>query len=262
MTNIRTQTPPNLSGVPVANVFNRANFNSVLWENGYDVQLESAVACPCQTGGTPHPMCSNCMGTGWVFVNPINTRAFLSSINNSTKYKDWSTELVGTIAATFMNTNRFSFMDKITLLKNYGFNSESLRLRTATIGGVVKHFVFTTYNMNVVDSVFLFNTDSAPLIKLTSADYSINVDNPFVLDISSTAIPSGYSNPISISYSHNISYNIVDIPHDMRLTYEIDQNGKRTMQDMPIQCIARKSYYELGRSDNYLNNTIQTNSWK
>ena len=80
MGSIRTQTPPNLGNYPKVDIFRREDFNEALWENGYDVRLEEAVACPCKgTSADAKVTCSNCLGTGWVFINPIRTRAFINA---------------------------------------------------------------------------------------------------------------------------------------------------------------------------------------
>lgn len=255
---IRQQAQPNLVSSPKVTIFNRDDFNAALWQNGYDIRLEQAVACPCNTGSAPNPECSNCLGTGWVFVNPIDTRAFITSINRTTKYKDWSPEMVGTIAATFMNVDRISFMAKITLLANYSQHSETRTLRKAEIGGVMKSFIFCTYNVKSVESIFIFDGINNKLRKLTANEYSINVDNPAVIDL---IVPANYIGKVSITYMHNMSYNVVDLPHDMRLTYEVKNSGRKEMLEMPIQCIARKSMYELGKAQNYEGTEIKNNSW-
>ncbi len=257
----RTQTPPNVTGYPKVDIFKRDDFNEALWENGYDVILEEAVACPCRgTSPANKPTCSNCLGTGWFFVNPLETRAFMMSINRGTKYKDWSPELIGTIAATFMNTNRFGFMDKIILRKNFGLFSETRPARTGISQGYGK-FIFTTYRIVEVRSVFVFNGDGSPLIKLAEDQYRINTSNAYVLDIKTGALPLDFNGSVSISYKHHITYNIVDIPHDLRITKEYGSTGKRQMQEMPVQAIARKAQYELNAATNYAGNNIQNNSY-
>ncbi len=259
---IRTQAPPNMEVFPKINVFNREDFNEALWENGYEVTLEEAVACPCKgLSSAPKVTCGNCLGTGWVFVNPIKTKAFASSINKNTKYKDWSPEMIGTVAVTFMNVNRFGFMDKITLNKNFGFMSESFNARINTDPGYA-YFVFGTYKFVEITSVFVFGGDNLPLIKLDATEYRINPNNGYVLDIKETSIPEGFNMKISVSYKHRITYNILDIPHDIRITKHYDQSGKREMQEMPIHAIARKAQYELGSASNYSGNNIFDNSFK
>lgn len=259
----RTQTPPNMVGVPKISIFNAVDFDAAIWGNGYDVILEEAISCPCR-GDSPAAQadCGNCMGMGWFFINPMTTRAFLSSINRNTKYKEWSPEMVGTVSVTFMNVNRFGFMWKVTMLKHYGMISETAPVATtvAPSAGYTK-FAFATYKMTEIKNVFVYNTSSTKLIRLASTEYRVNPINPFVVDLKPTNLPVGFNNRVSISYNHLITYNIIDIPHDMRITKEYNEAGKRTTKEMPIQAVARKAQYELGTASNFSGSNIFDNSY-
>jgi hypothetical protein len=260
---IRTQTPPNVTSYPKVDIFKRDDFNEALWENGYDVMLEEAIACPCKgTSSDAKSNCSNCLGTGWIFINPIKTKAFISSINRNTKYKEWSPELIGTIAVTFMNVNRFGFMDKVTLMKHYGMMSETLTARTNTTAGTAyQMFSFATYGIKEIRSVFVYDGEDSPLIKIPSNEYRINPNNSNVIDIKSTSFTEEFNGKISVSYKHLVTYNILDIPHDLRITKEYSNSGKRETQEMPVQAIARKAQYEMGKVTNYAGNNLQNNSY-
>jgi hypothetical protein len=263
MAGTRTQTPPNVFSYPKVNIFNRDDFNEALWENAYAVELYEAVACPCKGSSSDSKMnCSNCLGTGWFFINPIKTRALIMSINRTTKFKDWSPEFIGTAGVTFMNVNKLGFMDKIVLENNYGMISEVLTTRiNDTVGAEYGKFVFSTYGIVEVRSVFVFNGESNVLLKLAAADYRINTTNDYVLDIKVTNLPSTFNGKVSISYKHKLVYNILDIPHDMRITKEYTNNGKREVREMPVQAIARKAQYELGKASNYEGDNVQDNSY-
>jgi len=253
--------PAGIGQLPKVNIFNREDFDEALWENGYDVTLEEAIACPCKgTSADAKVTCSNCLGTGWFFVNPINTKAFITSINKSTKYKDWSPEFVGTMAMTFMNVNRLSFMDKVTLNKNFGMMSELMTAHHNTNVTYGK-FVFSTYAMMEVRSVFVFKSDGELLVKLDSTDYRISPTNNYVLDIKVGNLPLAFNGKVSVSYKHKATYNVIDIPHDLRITKEYNNNGKRTTEEMPVQAIARKAQYELGKATNYEGDNINNNSY-
>ena len=259
MTN-RIQTPPNLIGLPKVNVFIKNDFNRAIWDNGYDVILESAISCPCKGVAAANLTdCSNCLGSGWVFVNPIETRAVITSINKETKYKEWSPEFIGTISVTFMDSDRFGFMDKITLKNHFGVISENVRLNPSSLEGFEK-FIFTTYRIEEVLSVHVFSDINSDLVKLKNTDYEIN-QNKYVLDIKKSALPLVLNGSISITYKHSVTYNIIDIPHDIRVSKEFDNNGTRKTINMPIQAIARKSQYELGVATKYTGDNIINNSW-
>jgi len=258
---IRTQVPPNMVGEPQINIFDRGDFNQLLWNRGYEISLEEAVACPCKgQSSDSRTTCGNCMGTGWVFVNPINTKAILTSINKNTKYKDWSPEMIGTMGTTFMNVNRVSFMDKITLLKNFGMMSEVLKVRDSD-SDIYPKFTFSTYKMIEIRSVFIFNGDTNVLIKLAASDYRINMTNGYVLDIKADNLPNDFNGKVSVSYKHLTTYHVIDIPNDLRITQEYSNAGKKTTEEMPVHAIARKAQYELGSATNYEGTNILNNSY-
>lgn len=260
---IRTQTPPDVSNYPKVNIFNRDDFNNALWENGFSVDHYEAIACPCKGTSSDHKSdCSNCLGTGWVFINPINTKAFITSINRTTKYKDWSPEMIGTIAVTLMNSNKIGFMDKLVMKKHYGMMSEDLTVRTNlhTVP-TYQRFAFATYGMTEINSVFVFNGPMNALVKLAAADYRINPVNNYVIDIKSSNLPAGFNGKVSVSYHHYMTYQVIDIPHDLRITKSYMNSGKRVEEEMPVQAIARKSQYEMGKASNYEGDNIQDNSY-
>ena len=258
---IRTQAPPEgMETYPKVDIFVEHDFNQALWENGYNCLLEEAIMCPCKGDSSDNrATCDNCMGMGWVFVNPIKTRAFINSINRSTKYKDWSPEMIGTVAVTFRHQNRFGFMWKITMTENYGMISEVLDLRTGHKPGY-QNFVFGTYPFHSIDSVFAFNGDNSPLIKIKPSDYQI-ADNHYVLNIKNTDIPAEFNKKVTVTYRHKVIYHVIDIPHDIRITKYYDDNGTRRMQEMPVQAIARKAQYELASATNYAGNNVFDNSY-
>ena len=95
------ERPVDLTGTP--NVYLRnQDFNALVASKGYEVYLDRFLACPCKEKGSPSARlsCSNCFGTGYFLSERIKTKAFLSSMNKSTEYKDWSIENIGTISIT------------------------------------------------------------------------------------------------------------------------------------------------------------------
>jgi hypothetical protein len=262
MTVVRSQTPPSQTGTPFVNLVNQDAFNTLLWQKGYDVLLEEAIRCPCKgISSDGKPSCLNCLGMGWVFVNPIKTKAIITSINKVTQYKDWSEEMRGTAAMTFMNADRIGFMDKVTFSNNYSTFSEILEVRTVGVTPNVKKIVFCSYQPHAIKSIFMYAGSSTKLRKLLTTEYSISTTNPYVIELNLSSYPTGYNQCISISYSHHISYNVLDLPHDVRITVEQNNNGFKEKRDMPIQTIARKSHFMIGIPTAYDSNNLLDNSW-
>ena len=262
MTNIRQQAAPLTNGLPSVS-FVKNDFDNLIDAQGYKVIVYDAVECPCKSqGSTNISGCQNCLGLGWVFINPIETRAIITSINKDTKYKFWSPEFKGTVAATLRDVNKLSFMDKIILKDRYSVMSEVRPVKSVVVGDVTQKFVFTSYPITNVNHVFLYVDESHPLTRLTSAQYSISTDNPYVLKLSSSiTYPTGFNGVISIDYDHRIQYNVVDIPHDVRTTTYVTESGQKKMQEMPISAILQKSQYLTGDSPLYSGIGLLDNSY-
>lgn len=255
----RVQTPPSLSSQVKGNIFIPDDFHGAIWENGIKVMHERAVACPCRdNSGSAKTNCGNCLGSGWVYVNPIETKALITSINRDTKYKDWNPEFIGTAAFTFMNVNRVSIGDRITLLERESIHSEVVEIRNILDDGDNPiYFSFLTYKPKVIDSVFFFVDINSNLVKVRDGDFGIGNSNPYVItykNISSNGLA-------SVTYQHSMVYHVLDIPHDFRISKHYDDNGKRSTVEMPVQAIARKKQFMFSEPTNFNGDNILNNSW-
>jgi hypothetical protein len=97
---------------------------------------------------------------------------------------------------------------------------------------------------------------------LTPDKYSISADNPYVLKLdTSITYPTNFNGVLSIDYDHKIQYNVVDIPHDVRTTTYINDNGQNQMQEMPVSAVCQKSQYLTGDSPFYDGLGLQDNSY-
>lgn len=237
------KAPPNLIGQPNVS-FRKQDFDGTIFNKGYTVIIEKAIKCPCQTkNGSPLPNCQNCHGRGWVFIDPIETRALITSINTTTKYKDWSLELLGTVSVTIPDEDRFSYMDRITLKNKTSIKyvirfSEVLYIRDNGLGG---KFVFLSYKPVTIKKVYIFDSVSTPLTLLANTDYTINTNNGYVLDFS-YVFPAGFNGSVSIMYEHELQYHVLDIPHDIRASYKMNSDGKDEQVVLPVNAIARRAH--------------------
>ena len=248
---IITTPPPNLIGQPSVNL-RKPDFEAVIYNKGYDVIIERAIACPCKSGdGHPNIDCQNCRGVGWVFINPTSTRCILTSINKSTKYKEWSTELIGTVSVTTYFSQRLSYMDRITMMNNpYVTNTSILsEIKRLRIVGTQTPFVFLSYKPMTVKEVYLYTAPDIPLLKLDPlTDFNINLDNPYILDLT-YVFPVDFNGSISVTYEHELQYHVIDIPHDVRNSFKVNNDGRDEQITLPINAIARKAFNVLDVSD-------------
>ena len=252
---IRKATAPNLISQPDVRLFRKDDFEAAIWAKGYDVLIEKAIVCPCKgLSGAPKTTCQNCLGLGWVFINPFTTRALVSSINRDTKFQQWSPEMIGTISITVRDEERFHHMDKVTFTSRTGLMSEVRKV----LWNDDQAFIFCSYKVEYIKSIVYFTTDGAKLTVVSQAECSINPDNRTVV-LLNNEFPEPFNGVVSIEYAHKVSYNIVDLPHDFRSTFMMNSKGQNIEYNMPIQAIARRSHFVFGESTNYAGTNLLNN---
>ena len=255
--NIRSSTPPSSIGQPDIRLFRKGDFDYSIFSKGYDIIKERALRCPCEgQSGAPLTTCQNCLGTGFVFVNPIETKALITSINYQTKYKDWSPELTGTVSVTTRDEDKLFFMDRITFKTRNSVISELRDVRQSSN----QKFIFTSYKIVSVLSVYLFDSISTKLIKVDPSNYAVSTNNSMILKLNLSSYPSGFNDVVSVEYEYNISYNVVDIPHDIRSTFLINEKGQNIEYNMPSQVIARRSHIVMNEPTNYGGTNLISNN--
>lgn len=233
--------------------FDEDNFNSLIRDKGYTVTWEKAIPCPCSLRlQAPQSSCLNCLGTGWVYINPEEIKAVLQNINSNTKYREWSQELIGTVSITLNSKYRVGFMDKIKVTDSISTHCETLLIKTRE----GKKILQTIYPIKSIEHIYLFTTTTSKLIVLEeSIDYTIEENMVVFLDTSSLTFSEGSS--ISIRYSYNLQYNIIDINHEIRNSYALDDKSREKLISLPISVIGRKSHYIL---DSHTSKDILDNS--
>jgi hypothetical protein len=248
---ITKPTPPSSAGNPAV-YFNKDKFESVIERHGYEVVIEHAIACPCRSGDGQHRTdCYNCRGTGWVFINPRNTKALITSINRSTKYKNWSVEMIGTASVTTYFSERFSYMDRITMVNNETINNTSILSENLKIREIEGEdpFIFLTYKPINIESTFIFINFNTKLVRLIEGtDFVKNEDNPYIISFSYD-FPIGFNGTISITYEHELQYHVLDMPHDVRNSYKVNNEGKDEQLTLPVMAIARKAFNVFEKTD-------------
>lgn len=256
MTSIRTATPPNLINQPRVDLFRKNDFEAAIWNKGYEIIIEQAIHCPCKgLSGAAKTTCQNCLGLGWVFINPVKTRAIISSINRQTKYQHWSPEMIGTISVTVRDEERLNSMDKITFASRFSAMSEVRKV----LSDNNQSFIFCSYKVVSIKSISVFVSDNLPLMKVPVDKYSISPNNSSVVLLDTTDFPEPFNGVVSIEFDHEVSYNIVDMPHDFRSTFIYNEKGQNVESNMPIQGIARRSHFVLGSATDFSGTNLLKN---
>lgn len=237
-------TPPNLNNKP-SSFFRKNDFESAIWRLGYDIILEKACKCPCQSGGnTALPDCQNCNGLGWYWINPVETKGIIHSINLNTKFKEWGESLIGTCSLSVRDNTRLSYMDRIIVKNSSNIDNKVIYSELLTLrGDTGSEWVFMSFKPIDIISIHIFQGSDKPLYFLDSACYSIDSDvNGYVVkfdfDFSSVQ---DFNRVVQILYAHELQYHVLDLPHSIRNSMSIDRNGKESQIVLPVNAIIRKA---------------------
>lgn len=233
--------------------FNKQNFSSLIWTQGYDVIIEKALRCPCKTKGSDNlSNCKNCGGSGWFFINPKKTKAIIHSQNQTTKFKDWSEENIGNANISVDDDDRLAFMDRITILQGESLYSQTVFPKPYK--GVI--FAFLDYEPKSVSEVFLFHKADEKLVVLENiSDYKI-VDSKIILDKKFNGVN---DITLSIRYIHAPQYYVIDVRRDVMVANTFTPGNSRQKSQMPISAIGRRAHYVLDKN-NYNTDLIFDNS--
>lgn len=255
MANVKLTPTPNLNNM-ASPEFRLEEFEAAIYNKGYGVTIESAMRCPCHAIDTPLIDCQNCNGSGYFYINPTSTRGLITNINQNNKYRTWSEEMVGTVQISVNEINKInlSYFDRITIKNEYTYYSENLVIRRFD----QEIFVFTTYKPVNIVSIYLFVSSGEKLIKMSPQDYIINPDNPYCIILNSVIVED--KEVVSLYYKHELEYHVIDLPHDIRSSWEKDkQTGQERKIRLPLQAVARRSHLIAVGKPNFDGSGIITN---
>lgn len=216
--------------------FYKDEFEKAIFSKGYDVIIEQAVRCPCNGREAPLIDCQNCFGTGYFYINPTQTRAIITNINQNNQYKNWSETLLGTYGVTVIDRDKevLSYFARVTFKNEYSYYSENLEIRT--MNG--QSFVFTTYRIVELRSIHTFVSSTQKLNVTTQAH--VDKNNPYCLILDFEPPVNGI---VSVFYKHAVEAHVIDIPHNIRASWTVDKKtGQMNKIQMPVQAIVRRSH--------------------
>lgn len=244
-----TRPPVETQGYPRVD-FDLEGFEAIIQEKGLDVWWETTIQCPCKTKDNSFlSSCQNCMGTGWAMINRVKTKMIIHSMNSNTKYKDWSEEKLGMATITAMNRDKLSFMDRIIIDNSLSIQSQVVT--TKIYQGQV--YCYTIYDISNILDVFVFEGSDQKLRRLVvGTDFTFE-RNKILFD----NLNEGVS--VSVRYKHNVQYHIIDIVHDIRDSFEVEDSGKEKKIILPVNAIARRSHFVVD-AQNFSGNLVYDNS--
>ena len=250
------QTPPaNIVGRPNVQ-FTFEEFEAIIQNQGYNVQWEETVMCPCRGENTsPLLTCKNCLGTGWVMLGLRQTKMIITSINTTTRYTVWSPERRGTVQVTAFNRDRLSYMDRITITDSDTIDSEILYMSSPDADE--KRYAYTVYRVNSMINVFGLSSPISPLVPLTlGEDFEFSGYTFTLLNNNKTKD----MKVVSVRYRHYPQYFVIDIPHDIRSSNIRDYNNTERKIHLPINAVAAKASYVIDRPS-IISQNIDNTQW-
>ena len=215
---ILSSTPK--SYTPTTVHFSDGDFEDEIKAHGRVVEVETALRCPChkRTDGTHRVDCSNCFGSGWVFVDRRKTVALIQSMNQTnSKFKQYELALAGHMSVSMGAKDRLSYMDIIRMTEHTIKHSELLRIRKASSDSAF--YALTSFEIVDVDQVLLFTASDEPLLRLRKeVNFTVernkivlnNLPSGTLLDPEQYEVDGFTDVTISIRYSHHPAWHVFD----------------------------------------------------
>ena len=249
----KTSVRQNRTGGDLPSVdFIKSDFEALIEQKGYDCLIEKAMYCACRGHEGGHQAlssCRNCGGTGWIYINRIETKILLTSMNQQSKYNEWSREKLGMVKITVKDADKIGENDRITVLAGESYYTESFKTK---YNGSIE-FSLLSYPCLEVDVVHMFVNVSTKHLQIIEGDDFTITDNIFKL--TDKWAKSAYFNDegdsvghsISIRYKHQPVYHVMDIPRDTMVTdiFDDDTDNSKPFQ-MPVHAIGRRAHYIQG----------------
>lgn len=93
-------------------------FDTAIRQKGYKLIWEQAMLCSCYTpsSGQPAYGCPACRGKGYIYFNPVETRAIVTSISGRKEQDHIGLNELGTAYLTALSTDDVGFRDRFTFL--------------------------------------------------------------------------------------------------------------------------------------------------
>jgi len=234
------------TGPPRAD-FELNDFHKILYQKGRRVLYEKALQCPCKSKAVNQQSgCKNCGSTGWIYINPKETRMLVTNLSVVTDYKGWSEEVRGMANITCRDDEQLGYMDRITLVDGKAIHQEVVHIKPINQTGTSDYFCWTDYKIQKMLFAGIFITINEKLTILSSNDFEMGPGN--ILKIKwdfINALPSNIPKDklsISLRYYHRPVYYVLEMKRDTMQTFKY-QNGGEVIQNMPVSAIARRSHY-------------------
>ena len=241
-----SQTPPS-TGLPKVG-WDVEKFNGLIYNHGYEAQLEHAMRCPCVDKATGQALstCKNCLGRGWLFINKQETRVVSQGMNNVKRDTQTGEVNRGIARITVRAIDRIGFMDRIMLTELEAYYTEIVRPQMYD----GKLIAYPVYEPIEITDAFLYISDNQKLRPLEEGQYKVegnriefdeNIMN-FVDVTDMNQVSPELS--VTIRYSYHPVYHVIDGNRElMRVSERGCRYSDEKLAQMPINVLAKKAHY-------------------
>lgn len=265
---VNTQDPVSLLSKP--DVKFTDDFDAAIYQKAYPTWWDQLLQCPCKEKGlnSPRPTCKNCHGKGFIVANRIETKTLVQSMNASTQYKNWSMELTGTASITSLSSDKYAYMDRITLTDAEQERSQLVYPVFLATGKII---ALLDYPPISITDMRVFNGDDNELVQVDASEITIGEEGELDLtNLKDILVERGSgtytfdaTTGISIRYTYRPSYHIIEATRDVIIS-PIDGPNKEVLRHkFPYHYIGMKSHLLFGEGNltnlgsNYINNSIK-----
>ena len=238
--------------------FNANDFSILIQQKGREVVLEKALICSCKDAqGNAQSNCRNCLGAGWLFINPTQTRMILQNMTATVEYLPNGEAVRGDLKVSALDTEELSFMDRITDINSDAIYSQVLFFRTKGTGSNAVTFAFAAYNIKDILYIGYFTGTNTAFQKLVyNTDYTFNKNIVTLINPALVAVQSEIS--VTIRYKHAPAYHIIDMKRESMESFQF--TGTDTLIHLPVAGTARRAHYIID-SNNLNGDKLINNSY-
>ena len=227
--------------------FKPDEFDRVLGQHGKYVVWRKALLCPCLNLDTGQPLldCTDCDGSGYIYVDPVRIQALMLSFDKSTRiYEKFGMWLEGNVMVTVRPDYRLGFRDSIEMEDSLMSFNEVLKKgnrrgrRSKLPAGVDSG----RYRMAYVTRL-AYRASTAASFTLLEAGIHFEVSaEGWVrwLGSGNSLVPDGAY--YSVLYDFRPVFQVVSHPHASRDDVRGTKVAKDTAYALPLQAAAKLDY--------------------
>lgn len=217
--------------------FNKPDFDTLIYQKGQPCIVEQAIQCPCKSASSNQQSnCKNCGGTGWIFINPRETRMVLQGMDAAQKYVGWSEELRGMVRVSADEAEHLTWMDRITDLTGISRHQEVLFVKQVN----TTKFSYAAYRIHCIDYIAKFVGVGEALVRLVEGtDYTFTAGNYSIIWLTPIA-----GDAVTVRYTHNPTYHVQEMKRETMQSFKMTGEGEKN-QDLPVSAYAKRAHYIL-----------------